>query len=68
MKELNQYLDSIEDIGETLYYPGAGNDFQTLKLFVENSSINQLYYSDYNANKINFQALHITLSLFCNSN
>jgi hypothetical protein len=57
MKDLNRYLDSIGDIGETLYYPGAGNDFQTLKLFVENSSINQFYYSDYNANKINFQAL-----------
>jgi len=53
MKELNEYLDSIGEIGKTLYYPGAGNDFQTLKLFVENSSINEVYYSDYHPQKIN---------------
>lgn len=53
MKELKEYLDSIVDLGKTLYYPGAGNDFQTLKLFVENTTINEVYYADYNSQRIN---------------
>lgn len=44
MKLILEYLDSIKNIVTTLYYPGAGNDFNTLKLFVENSSINEVYF------------------------
>jgi len=57
MKIISEYLDLTDNIGKTLYYPGAGNDFQTLKLFVENSSINDVYYSDYHSKKINIEVL-----------
>lgn len=57
MKIISEYLGSTENIGTTLYYPGAGNDFQTLKLFVENSSINEVYYSDYHSKKIKTEIL-----------
>jgi len=30
MKIISEYLDLTDNIGTTLYYPGAGNDFQTL--------------------------------------
>jgi hypothetical protein len=32
---------------KTLYYPGAGYDFSTLKYWMENSNIKQFYYCDY---------------------
>lgn len=32
---------------KTLYYPGAGFDFSTLKYWMENSNIKQFYYCDY---------------------
>ena len=57
MKIISEYLDLTENIGTTLYYPGAGNDFQTLKLFVENSSMNEVYYSDYHHQNINVEIL-----------
>ncbi len=31
----------------TLYYPGAGKDFSTIKYFIQNSSIEKFYYCDY---------------------
>ena len=32
---------------KTLYYPGAGFDFSTLKYFMENSTVKKYYYCDY---------------------
>jgi hypothetical protein len=32
---------------KTLFYPGAGNDFSTIKYFVENSNIEKFYFCDY---------------------
>lgn len=32
---------------KSLYYPGAGYDFSTLQFFMENSGVNNFYYSDY---------------------
>lgn len=32
---------------KSLYYPGAGVDFSTIGYFIENSSIETFYYSDY---------------------
>jgi len=32
---------------KTLYYPGAGFDFETLKYFIENSTVKKFYYCDY---------------------
>ena len=57
MKTTNEYLKSNEKIGSVLYYPGGGTDFKTLKLFVEKTSINQVYYSDYSANKLDIANL-----------
>jgi hypothetical protein len=57
MKTTNEYLTSNEKIGSVLYYPGGGTDFKTLKLFVEKTSINQVYYSDYSANKLDIANL-----------
>ncbi len=38
---------TIKNKIKTLYYPGAGIDFSTIVYFIENSSIETFYYSDY---------------------
>ena len=47
MKALTSYLAECYDLGSTLFYPGSGSDFQPMKTFLENSSINTVYYIDY---------------------
>ena len=47
MINANEYLDSNKNIGSILYYPGAGNDFETMKLFIDSTTINTVYYADY---------------------
>lgn len=44
------FLTTNPEIGTTLYYPGSGSDFQPLIDFINESSINRVYYVDYNEN------------------
>ena len=56
MKNLNQFLELNKNIGTVLYYPGAGNDFETMKLFIDRTTINTVYYADY-LEKFNIETL-----------
>jgi hypothetical protein len=45
MININEFFE--KNMGSILYYPGAGNDFETMKLFIDRTTINQIYYVDY---------------------
>lgn len=47
MKNIEQLLELNKNMGSVLYYPGAGNDFETMKLFIDSTTINTVYYADY---------------------
>jgi hypothetical protein len=47
MKTLLHFFESKIEIGSTLFYPGAGYDFETLKFFIENSKLSTFYFVDY---------------------
>ena len=47
-KEISDsYKNKVDKRCKTLYYPGAYNDFTTLKYFLENSIVKDFYYCDY---------------------
>lgn len=47
MININQFLELNKNMGSILYYPGAGNDFETMKLFIDSTSVNTVFYADY---------------------
>ena len=56
MKNVNEFLEQKKDLGSILFYPGAGSDFETIKFFIDRTTIDKIFYIDYNE-KININAL-----------
>jgi hypothetical protein len=57
MLNITDYLETNPDVGKVLYYPGSGTDFEMMKIFIESSTINEVYYADYMDNVNIDQAL-----------
>jgi hypothetical protein len=49
----DSYNNKVDKSCKTLYYPGAYNDFTTLKYFLENSMVKDIYYCDYMNDELN---------------
>ena len=47
MKTINEFLAHNSNLGTTLYYPGAGLDFESINDLIENTTINKVYLVDY---------------------
>jgi hypothetical protein len=56
MKNINEFLEQNKNLGSILFYPGAGSDFETIKLFIDRTTIDKIFYIDYN-HKININTL-----------
>jgi hypothetical protein len=47
MKTINEFLVHNSNLGTTLYYPGAGLDFESINDLIENTTITKVYLVDY---------------------
>jgi hypothetical protein len=62
MQKLMEFLSLNPKVGTTLFYPGSGDDFQPLSDFISGSSIDKVYYVDYNEN-INLSSENVIAAL-----
>lgn len=58
---IENYLSTNSNLGKALFYPGAGNDVTPIKLFVENSSVTDVHYADYDSRKMSIEILQKSL-------